>query len=58
MRNRTITNQTILAGWQPSRAIYIEESTCASQPMIGTNADGLIGTGLKLSYCPCLEDRH
>jgi len=33
---------TILLGWHPARGPYIEESTCASQPMIGTNADGLM----------------
>jgi hypothetical protein len=32
---------TILAGNREA-CIYIQESTCVSQPMIGTNADGLM----------------
>ncbi len=47
---------TILADWQP-RGPYIEESPCASQPMIGTNADGLMAPCLKLTYIqPPTED--
>ena len=33
---------TILLSWQPARGPYIEESSCASQSIIGTNADGLM----------------
>ncbi len=32
----------ILLSWQPARGPYIEESSCASQSIIGTNADGLM----------------
>jgi hypothetical protein len=32
--------------------IYIEENACPSQPMIGTNEDGLMAIDLKPSYRP------
>ena len=42
--------QTILAGNLRGLYLYIEESTCASQPRTGPNADGLIAPCLKPSY--------
>jgi hypothetical protein len=43
---------TILAGNLEDCVYNIEESTCASQPMIGTSEDGLMVPCLKLSYSP------
>ena len=40
---------TIWAGNRED-SISIEESTCASQPMIGTNEDGSMAPWLKPSY--------
>ena len=45
---------TILAG-NLEDCIYIEESTCDSQPMTGTNADSLMAPCLKPSYSPLLR---
>jgi hypothetical protein len=36
--------------------LYIEESMSASQSMVGTNEDGLVGTGLKLLGDPSFND--
>jgi len=42
---------TIWAG-NRENSFYIEERTCVSQLMIGTNEDGLMAPCLKLSYSP------
>jgi hypothetical protein len=33
-------------------SLYIEETTCPSQPMIGTNEDGVMARYSKPSYSP------
>jgi hypothetical protein len=48
MKNCTKTNQQ--SGWQSEGLhAYIEENTCASQLMIGTSEDGVMGECLKPS---------
>ncbi len=45
-------NEPTLWAGNRENVIYIEERTCVSQLMIGTNEDGLMAPCLKLSYSP------
>jgi len=51
MRSCTKTNQQSGVATYDN-PIYIEESTCPSQPMVGTNEDGLMAIYLKPSCNP------
>lgn len=49
-------NEPIIWAGNRGNSIYIEERTCVSQLMIGTNEDGLMAPCLKLLYSPLLQD--